>query len=365
MSGGVRGTLCQAADRAERPLPDPHELQRLTEALAELYDGLRVALRPKIAEPADVVGRKVRQAQEDAKRELLGFIERGELSAFLETPRSVERLPYTAYWARPDATPTPVAERIFDEGTAPSSKHPGETGIVKVLPDDFRKIAMGFFGPAGPGEMAVQVPEDVAARWGWIGLHRVVEVIKHAKGDAAWLEVKTALRLQELPARCIADGVTKDFEPHWLDFLARSEAPETRAVLWFDREKAWRKAGRAAVLIPDRAEDILVPIARCAVLWPDCAWPTVQALIAPQASSVANTSLIPTGMPGRPSKGKDLIQAELRRRIESGAALDTLKAEVQALADWYKIQYPQAQQPKMKTLENSMRAIFRARGRAL
>jgi hypothetical protein len=69
--------------------------------------------------------------------------------------------------------------------------------------------------------------------------------------------------------------VTRDLEPHWLDFLAW-DRPDGD-VLWFDREKAWRRAGRptdrAGVSVPDRTDNVVVSLTHCAILWPDCAWP--------------------------------------------------------------------------------------------
>jgi hypothetical protein len=80
-------------------------------------------------------------------------------------------------------------------------------------------------------------------RLGWTPLTRALERVEAIAGESAWEEMKAAIRHKRLPARCLADGVTKEFEPHGLDFLAW-DRPEVRDVLWFDRVKAIAKAYR-------------------------------------------------------------------------------------------------------------------------
>jgi hypothetical protein len=136
------------------------------------------------------------------------------------------------------------------------------------------------FEPA-PKKPTARAIQDFDVRLGWIPLTAALEIIRAVTGDIAWEQAKNAIALGALPARCQADGVTRDLEPHWLDFLAW-DRPDGD-VLWFDREKAWgalgRPVDRAGVLAPDRAENIVVPIARCAELWPGCAWPETDAVM--------------------------------------------------------------------------------------
>jgi hypothetical protein len=136
------------------------------------------------------------------------------------------------------------------------------------------------YRPAPHLEPAAKKPtartiHDFDVQVGWVPLTAALEIIRAAAGEPAWEQVKKAIRLKALPARCQADGFTRDLEPHWLDFLAWDDCDGD--VLWFDREKAWRAfarpVGRTAIPVPDRAENIVVPIARCAELWPGGAWP--------------------------------------------------------------------------------------------
>jgi hypothetical protein len=73
----------------------------------------------------------------------------------------------------------------------------------------------------------------------------------------------------------------------------------------------------------------------------------------------ADISSTPTGMPGRPSKGKNLIEDECARRIRDGRALPTLADEARALFDWYKAEYPKEERPTEKTIQNNIRAYHR------
>jgi hypothetical protein len=64
---------------------------------------------------------------------------------------------------------------------------------------------------------------------------------------------------------------------------------------------------------------------------------------------------LPTGMAGRPSKGKDLIAAEFHRRVLNNACKLVLKEEAEALRQWYQAEHPTAAQPTVKTIENNIR----------
>jgi TIR domain len=107
--------------------------------------------------------------------------------------------------------------------------------------------------------------EDFDARLGWYPIGNALAIIGPVAGSSAWQEMKSAIRHKALPARCLADGVTRDLVPHWLDFLAWNE-PEGD-VLWFDRDKARRKD----VFVPNRAEKIVVAAVELSRLWPGTA----------------------------------------------------------------------------------------------
>jgi hypothetical protein len=109
------------------------------------------------------------------------------------------------------------------------------------------------------------------ARLGWYPIGDALAIVRAVAGSSAWPEMKSAIQHKRLSARCLADGVTRDFEPYWLDFLAWGEPQDN--VLWFDREKAWRKG----VLVPNRAEKIVVEAANISTLWPGCAAPQTNA----------------------------------------------------------------------------------------
>jgi len=68
-----------------------------------------------------------------------------------------------------------------------------------------------------------------------------------------------------------------------------------------------------------------------------------------------------TGFPGRPSKGKHLIDDEFERRVAASEALPVLAEEAQALHDWFVVKHPTAERPTVKTITNNIR---RRHGRA-
>ena len=69
---------------------------------------------------------------------------------------------------------------------------------------------------------------------------------------------------------------------------------------------------------------------------------------------------MPTGTPGRPKKGIDIIRAEFQRRVDAGELADSLAAESRALADWYRQTWPRRDCPTPKTIENNLREDWRA-----
>jgi hypothetical protein len=66
-----------------------------------------------------------------------------------------------------------------------------------------------------------------------------------------------------------------------------------------------------------------------------------------------------TGMPGRPSKGKHLIDDEFKRRCGSGRVIADLAEEASALLSWYEATHPNVQRPTVKTIKNNIRAAHR------
>jgi len=68
---------------------------------------------------------------------------------------------------------------------------------------------------------------------------------------------------------------------------------------------------------------------------------------------------IPTGTPGRPPKGKQLIEGEFQCRAAANECKDTLEDEAQALHAWFKTQNPTADLPTQKTIANNIRTPYR------
>jgi len=63
-----------------------------------------------------------------------------------------------------------------------------------------------------------------------------------------------------------------------------------------------------------------------------------------------------TGMPGRPSKAKHLIDAEFERRVAAEECEPALVDEARALREWLKNHHPHVAQPEQKTVENNIRS---------
>lgn len=68
---------------------------------------------------------------------------------------------------------------------------------------------------------------------------------------------------------------------------------------------------------------------------------------------------MPTGTPGRPKKGINIIRVEFQRRIEAKELAASLAAESRALADWYHQTYPRRGCPTAKTIENNIRLEYK------
>ena len=69
---------------------------------------------------------------------------------------------------------------------------------------------------------------------------------------------------------------------------------------------------------------------------------------------------MPTGTPGRPTMGIDIIRVEFYRREAANKLEASLAAECRALAAWYSLTYPGRHGPKIKTVENNIRPDYRA-----
>jgi hypothetical protein len=66
-----------------------------------------------------------------------------------------------------------------------------------------------------------------------------------------------------------------------------------------------------------------------------------------------------TGAQGRPTS-RHLVEGEFQRRRETGAVLETLRGEAQALSNWLKTAYPDLAQMTCKTVENCIRPLYNA-----
>jgi hypothetical protein len=68
---------------------------------------------------------------------------------------------------------------------------------------------------------------------------------------------------------------------------------------------------------------------------------------------------MPTGGPGRPSKGMHMIRIEFYRRRQANECKPTLREEASDLEEWFRRSYPTAQPVKRKTIENNIRSDYR------
>lgn len=67
-----------------------------------------------------------------------------------------------------------------------------------------------------------------------------------------------------------------------------------------------------------------------------------------------------TGMPGRPSKAKHLIEDEFARRAQSGTLAASLALEAVSLLAWLSKAHPETPRPTKDTIENNIRDAYRA-----
>lgn len=75
----------------------------------------------------------------------------------------------------------------------------------------------------------------------------------------------------------------------------------------------------------------------------------------------ANLETYLTGLAGRPPKSRDLLLAELRRRMDLGVEEARVASEARALLKWLATTHPTATAPQQQSVENLIRPIMRAR----
>ena len=92
-------------------------------------------------------------------------------------------------------------------------------------------------------------------------------------------------------------------------------------------------------------------------------WPPIPAEEPGAAAAVADseTQVVAsdrTGAPGRPTL-MHLVEAEMRRRAESGGTCASLADEAVVLEEWCKHQHPTFPTPTAKTISNRLRAVYK------
>ena len=73
----------------------------------------------------------------------------------------------------------------------------------------------------------------------------------------------------------------------------------------------------------------------------------------------AENEAMPTGFPGRPTKGKEPIWNKYIERKESGARCQVKEQESKWLLAWYKKTYPKADQPSLDTIRRLLTPEYR------
>jgi hypothetical protein len=144
---------------------------------------------------------------------------------------------------------------------------------------------------------------------------------------------------------------------------ARGEAEEGTA-LWIVRDRAVCEITGSLLAVAEELRPLEVEIAKVniGVANADCA-------AAIEAVQRLNTDLVEpptgevfyhTGFAGRPS-GRNLVEAEMKRRAESGELEPSLVAEVKALAVWYAQTHPYPEWPPLQpgTMRNTLRGLYR------
>jgi hypothetical protein len=175
-----------------------------------------------------------------------------------------------------------------------------------------------------------------------VPLSQALRMAAEAGKTDPWRWVMAKIRDGDLRAwGTVGNAHDRPLELPWLDHVSvfadddGHPKPPTDDCLWFE-------PGGSR---PRRFSDIAVDAGALTELLP--------------AAGGADPMPTPTGMPGRPSKGKGLIEDEFKRRIGDGVALPDLADEAQALWNWYKVKDPKAERPTVKTIKNNIRADHR------
>jgi len=150
----VRKDVEAAAQLRDQPLPASAECQRLREALAALKQATFAAIRAGDAAnaPADIVEDKCSQAATDIEGEIVTWLGRGQLQAFLETAMGLERLPSGSYWSHADGAATAQAKQVLAKDVATSPANTGLAGTVMVGIAEFRALAEDYLAVRGLAE---------------------------------------------------------------------------------------------------------------------------------------------------------------------------------------------------------------------
>jgi hypothetical protein len=127
------------------------------------------------------------------------------------------------------------------------------------------------------------------------------------------------------------------------------DTPPLDRHYWTDAEIDWEAGNvldRSEYSDPPRHRRLLILARALAHRWP-------------LAASAGGAATMPTGAPGRPSKGMHLIRVEFDRRRSTNLCAPLLREEATALAQWFREHFATAQPVKRKTIENSIRAEYR------
>jgi hypothetical protein len=85
----------------------------------------------------------------------------------------------------------------------------------------------------------------------------------------------------------------------------------------------------------------------------------LQVIEAAQQAGMPAAADMPTGAPGRPTKGMHLIRGAFGQRAATNVCAATLHHEAAALHQWFRSKYPESSPPTVKTIENNIRADYR------
>jgi hypothetical protein len=75
---------------------------------------------------------------------------------------------------------------------------------------------------------------------------------------------------------------------------------------------------------------------------------------------LTDSESLPTGDPGRPSKGWPLYSAEFERRCIAGSVAPKIAEEARLLRTWFTLNHPDAQLPTVGNIENRIRPFYQA-----